>query len=197
MIISRIAEAYWQSKFALVGISREWEPRGRLANGNCNHSNLTQSSSRQGRWASALRPMLIGTMGGRFRAKGGSPFACLPSLIGVASERYARRPPIGEVAQSPSHQSPYASAVRPKLVSAIGNGYRPYGRSPFPSRTSLIGVASKVLRTFRSRLLIGEPESRWPTDAQPMLGVRSGHALQERMDEDADSRCAARVQGPV
>jgi hypothetical protein len=72
---------------ALVGISREWEPRGRLANGNCNHSNLTQSPSRQGRWASALRPMLIGTMGGRFRAKGGSPFACLPSLIGVASER--------------------------------------------------------------------------------------------------------------
>ena len=179
MVISRIAEAYWQSKFALVGISREWEPRGRLANGNCNHSNLTQSSSRQGRWASALRPMLIGTMGGRFRAKGGSPFACLPSLIGVASERYARRP-IGEVAQSPSHQSPYASAVRPKLVSAIGNGYRPYGRSSFTLRTSLIGVASKVLRTFRSRLLIGEPESRWPTDAQPMLGVRSEHALQER-----------------
>ena len=130
VVISRIAEAYWQSKFALVGISREWEPRGRLANGNCNHSN----------WASALRPMLIGTMGGRFRAKGGSPFACLPSLIGVASERYARRPPIGEVAQSPSHQSPYASAVRPKLVSAIGNGYRPYGRSSFPLRTSLIGV---------------------------------------------------------
>jgi hypothetical protein len=30
--------------------------------------------------------------------------------------------------------------------------------------------------------LIGEPESRWPTDAQPMLGVRSEHALQERMD---------------
>ena len=126
-------------KSLLVGISREWEPRGRLATGNCNHSNLTQSSSRQGRWASALRPMLIGTMGGRFRAKGGSPFACLPSLIGVASERYARRP-IGEVAQSPSHQSPYASAVRPKLVSAIGNGYRPYGRSSFPLRTSLIGV---------------------------------------------------------
>ena len=139
---------------------------------------------------------LIGTMGGRFRAKGGSPFACLPSLIGVANERCARRPPIGEVAQSPSHQSPYASALRPKLVSAIGNGYRPYGRSSFPSRTSLIG-ASKVLRTFRSRLLIGEPESRWPTDAQPMLGVRSEHALQERMDKAADSRCAARVQGPV
>ena len=94
MVISRIAEAYWESKFALVGISREWEPRGRLANGNCNHSNLTQSPSRQGRWASALRPMLIGTMGGRFRAKGGSPFACLPSLIGVASERYARRPSV-------------------------------------------------------------------------------------------------------
>ena len=160
-----MAEAYWESKFALVGISREWEPRGRLANGNCNHLNLTQSPSRQGRWASALRPMLIGTMGGRFRAKGGSPFACLPSLIGVANERCARRPPIGEVAQSPSHQSIYATALRPKLVSAIGNGYRPYGRSSFPLRTSLISVASKVLRTFRSRLLIGEPESRWPTDA--------------------------------
>ena len=175
-----MAEAYWQSRFALVGISREWEPRGRLANGN--HLNLTQSPSRQGRWASALRPMLIGTMGGRFRAEGGSPFACLPSLIGVASERCARRPPIGEpgeVAQSPSHQSPYASALRPKLISAIGHGYRPYGRSSFTLRTSLIGVASKVLRTFRSRLLIGEPESRWPTDAQPMRGVRSEHALQE------------------
>ena len=61
--------------------------RGRLANGNFNHLNLTQSPSLQGRWASALRPMLIGTMDGRFRAKGGSPFACLPSLIGVASER--------------------------------------------------------------------------------------------------------------
>jgi hypothetical protein len=45
--------------------------------------------------------------------------------------------------------------------------------------------------------LIGEPESRWPTDAQPMLGVRSEHALQERMDKAADSRCAARVQVPV
>ena len=64
-------------------------------------------------------------------------------------------------------------------------------------RASSASTASKVLRTFRSRLLIGEPESRWPTDAQPMLGVRSGHALQERMDEDADSRCAARVQGPT
>ena len=92
VVISRIAEAYWQSKFALVGISREWEPRGRLANGNCNHLNLTQSPSRQGRWASASRPMLIGMMGGRFRDNGGSPFACLPSLLGVASERCARRP---------------------------------------------------------------------------------------------------------
>ena len=74
------------------------------------------------------------------------------------------------------------SKLRPKLIFAIGYGYRPYGRSSFPLRTSLISVASKVLRTFRSRLLIREPESRWPTDAQPMLGVRSEHALQERKD---------------
>ena len=92
--IGRMAEAHCRSKFALVGISREWEPRGRLANGNGNHLNLTQSPSRQGRWASALRPMLIAIMGGRCRAKDGSPFACLPSLIGVASERYARRPSV-------------------------------------------------------------------------------------------------------
>ena len=194
MVISRSAEAYWQSKFALVGTSREREPRGRLANGN--HLNLTQSPSRQGRWASALRAMLIGMMGGRFRANGGSPFACLPSLLGVASERCARRPS----ARWPNRRVTKVFTRRPcgrSLVSAIGNGYRPYGRSSFPSRTSLIGAASKVLRTFRSRLLIGEPESRWPTDAQPMLGVRSERALQERMDKAADSRCAERVQGPV
>ena len=82
----RIGSQSWRlSEF--LGSGNQHQPRGRLANGNCNHLNLTQSPSRQGGWASALRPMLIGTMGGRFRAKGGSPFACLPSLIGVASER--------------------------------------------------------------------------------------------------------------
>ena len=80
-------------------------------------------------------------------------------------QREVRSTPIGEVAQSPRHQSPYASALRPKLISALGNGYRPYGRSSFTLRTSLIGVASKVLRTFRSRLLIREPESH---DGPPM-----------------------------
>ena len=171
-----MAEAHCQSKFALVGISREWEPRGRLANGNGNHLNLTQSPSRQGRWASALRPMLIAIMGGRCRAEDGSPFAFCRALSALP----ARGKLDAHLAQSPRHQSPYASALRPKLISAIGHGYRPYGRSSFTLRTSLIGVASKVLRTFRSRLLIGEPESRWPTDAQPMLGVRSENALQER-----------------
>ena len=113
-----MAEAHCQSKFALVGISREWEPRGRLANGNCNHSNLSQvqSSSRQGRWASALRPMLIGIMGCRCRAKDGSPFACLPSLNGVASERYARRP----------------SVRWPNLRGTKVHMHRPCGRSSSP-----------------------------------------------------------------
>ena len=112
--IGRMAEAHCRSKFALVGISREWEPRCRLANGN--HLNLTQSPSRQGRWASALRPMLIAIMGGRCRAKVGSPFACLPSLIGVASERHARRP----------------SARWPNLRGTKVHMRRPCGRSSSP-----------------------------------------------------------------
>ena len=59
--IGRMAEAHCRSKFALVGISREWEPRGRLASGNCNHLNLTQSPS-CGRSSSSLSDMATGRM---------------------------------------------------------------------------------------------------------------------------------------
>ena len=110
-----MAEAHCQSKFALVGISREWEPRGRLANGNGNHLNLTQSPSRQGRWASALRPMLIAIMGGRCRAKDGSPFAFCRALSAL--------PPRGKLD---------AHLRWPNLRGTKVHMHRPCGRSSSP-----------------------------------------------------------------
>ena len=93
-----------------------------------------------GTWASALRQALVGMYPLRSDRACGTLSSRAAACRGkkprpFARERYAR-------SQSQSHQSPHLSALWLKLVSSIGNGHRPYGRSSSTLRMSLIGVAS-------------------------------------------------------
>ena len=80
-----------------------------------------------GTWASALRQALVGMYPLRSDRACGTLSSRAAACRGkkprpFARERYAR-------SQSQSHQSPHLSALWLKLVSSIGNGHRPYGRS--------------------------------------------------------------------